>query len=41
MGSIFAAIIVTNQGGGHIIYPFQALKISGDMVAQRRLAILV
>jgi hypothetical protein len=39
-GSIFAAIIVTNQGGGHIIYPFQALKISGDMVTQRRLAIL-
>lgn len=40
IGSLFAMIIVTNQGGGHIIYPFQALKISGDMVTQRRLAIL-
>lgn len=37
MGSIFAGIIVTNQGGGRVIYPFQALKVAGDMVSQRRL----
>ena len=36
MGSIFAMIIVTIPG----TYPLQALKIAGDMVSQRRLAIL-
>lgn len=35
-GSIFAMIIVTIPG----TYPFKALKIAGDMVSQRRLAIL-
>lgn len=36
MGSIFAMIIVTIPG----TYPLQALRIAGDMVSQRRLAIL-
>ena len=36
IGSVFALIIVTIPG----TYPLQALKISGDMVVQRRLAIL-
>ena len=36
MGSIFAMIIVTIPG----TYPLQALKIAGNMVSQRRLAIL-
>jgi hypothetical protein len=36
MGSIFAMIIVTIPG----TYPLLALKIAGDMVVQRRLAIL-
>lgn len=35
MGSIFAMIMCTNPG----IYPFQALKISGDMISQRRMII--
>lgn len=37
IGSVFALIIVTIPG----TYPLQALKISGDMVVQRRLAILL
>ena len=36
IGSIFAMIIVTIPG----TYPLQALKIAGNMVSQRRLAIL-
>ena len=39
-GSVFALIIATNQNSETIIYPGQALKIAGDMVSQRRLAIL-
>ncbi|MDO4872389.1 MAG: hypothetical protein Q4A27_03135 [bacterium] len=39
LGSVFALVIVTNQGK-MIIYPLQALKIAGDMVTQRRIAIL-
>lgn len=35
MGSLFAMIIVTIPG----TYPFRALKIAGDMVSMRRLAI--
>lgn len=36
MGSLFAMVIATMPG----VYPFQALRISGDMMSQRRLKIL-
>lgn len=37
LGSLFAMILVTIPG----TYPFQALKISGDIMSQRRLKILL
>ena len=36
MGSLFAMVIATTPG----VYPFQALRIAGDMMSQRRLKVL-